>query len=548
MHQEILPIKTLENLQLQSVIDGLEDELIVIDKDFHIVQANRAFYNRHQIESNEVIGKYCYDVSHGLPELCKPPRHECPINNVWETGKPARATHMHMYEVGGKEQRHYLDIIAAPIYDNNGNITHIVELLRDVSEAKHLELEINEAHQNLLALNKIANVVSQSLDLETVLSTALDKSLEMLKADTGGIMLWDENTQQYRYHVHRGLSPQYITEMTCRAGEGITGIVAKTGKSILLKDISRDKRAAHPGLIKLEGLKSFVSVPLAVKDKILGVLNISSRGAREFTSQDIGLLSNIGSQVAIAIENARLHQEVQQQDRIRGELLNQLYSIQEEERKRIARELHDETTQSLAALAANLEAILLNPALVDKELKVKLKSLQNLAVSTIDGAHKLIYELRPTMLDDLGLVSAVRAYAKQEFKKTNIALNLKIFGKEKRLSPQLENTLYRVIQEAINNITRHSHAHQCNITIKYKLKTIRVNIEDNGQGFNVRETFDLRDGLKGLGILGMKERIELVNGNLDISSRLNGEGTVINIEIPIINGGENGQDQNSRRR
>ena len=526
-----------DSVYLQAVIDSLEDELIVIDLNFHIVQANRAFCSRHQLERDTVIGKYCYDVSHGLPELCKPPHHQCPINTVIATGKPARTTHMHVYDFKGIEQRHYLDIIAAPILGNNGSVTHIVELLRDVSESKYLELELSDAHRNLLSLNKIANIVTRSLNLDTVLSNALDKSLEILKAKTGGIMLWDENKQHYRYHVYRGFSSKYVKDATCRRGEGISGTVAKTGKSLLLADISESDRTKYKDLIKAEGLKGFVSVPLITKDKILGVLNISSRDNRHFSSQDIDILTNISSHVAIAIENARLHQQVQYQDQIRGELLNQLYSIQEEERKRIARELHDETTQSLAALAANLEAIALSTTTKDKELKTKLKSLQDLTISIIDGTHKLIYELRPTMLDDLGLASAVRAYAKQELKNANIALTLKITGKEKRLTPRLESTLYRVIQEAINNITRHSHATQCSISLEFKRKKVNVSITDNGHGFNSRRTFKVKDAPKGLGLLGMRERIELVNGSLNIESRANRKGTSVNIQIPINNGG-----------
>ncbi len=518
---------------LQAIIDSLEDELMVIDRDYRIIEANNAMLRRHGKRKEEVIGRYCYDISHGLPELCKPPHHECPIKAVWETGKPAKATHVHVYHVKGEKRERYVDIIASPITDSQGNISAIAELMRDVTEAKKLEAEVAKAHQDLLALNAITSVVSQSLDLDTVLSIALDKTLEIMNVNTGGILLLNEEGKMLRYHVHRGLSDKYVGEMRLRLGEGIAGRVAQTGEAMLLEDISNDPNAAHPDLIVADGLRAFASVPLRSKDKVLGVLNIASRGAREFSSEDAQLLNNIAAQVAIAVENAKLHQEVQRKEEIRGELLQEIFSIQEEERRRLARELHDETSQVIASLNANLEAVagMLPPSA--NKAKAILRKTQDLSINILDEIHKLIYELRPTLLDDLGLVAAIRWLVDNNLEPAGVVVHFKTSGRVRRLDTRLETTLFRVIQEAFYNIARHADATSVEVRLHFKKTIIRVHIRDDGRGFDVAEAMSSKDRPRGLGLLGMKERVELVNGTFSIQSSPGGSGTEINIEIPL---------------
>ncbi len=518
---------------LQAIIDSLEDELMVIDPDYRIILANKAVLMRHEKQRQEVIGQYCYDISHGRKEICRPPHHECPINAVWETGKPARATHIHVYYIKGKKRERYVDIIASPIMDSQGNITAIAELMRDVTEAKEMEMKIAEAHRELSALNTIATVVSQSLDLDTILSSALDKTLELMDRNTGGILLWDEEKQMLCYRVYHGLSKEHVQGVCCRLGEGIVGKAAQTGKAIQVKDISTHPDTVHPCLTKAEGLRAFASIPLRAKNKVLGVLNIASHKAHKFSSKDIQLLSSIAAQIAIAIENAKLHQDVQRKDEIRGELLGEMFSIQEEERRRIARELHDETSQILASLSANLEAAvgMLPPGA--KKTEAILRKTQTLSINVLDELHKLIYKLRPTLLDDLGLVAAIGWLVDNNLRTAGIIGNFKTTGRVRRLPPQLETMLFRVIQEAVSNITRHAHAKSTDISLGFNKSLIRVHIRDDGRGFDVEEAISSKDRPRGLGLLGMKERVELMNGTLGIRSRPGSGGTEINIEIPL---------------
>jgi signal transduction histidine kinase len=317
-----------------------------------------------------------------------------------------------------------------------------------------------------------------------------------------------------------------------RLGEGIVGKVAQSGEAIMVDDVSADPRVAHPGLIAAEKLRAFAAIPLRVRDKVLGVLTIASHDARKFSAEDIQLLESIASQIAIAVENAKLHQEVQRKDESRGELLGEIFSIQEEERRRIARELHDETSQSLASLAASLEAVaVMLPSGAD-ESKARLRKVEQVALNALDEIHRIIYELRPTLLDDLGLVAAVRWLINNNLGAAGVNVNFKTNGRVRRLTPKMETILFRVIQEAVSNIARHAHAKNADLTLRFKKDTIVVHVRDDGEGFDVEEAISSRDRPRGLGLLGMKERVELVHGVLNIRSRP-GSGTEVEIGIPL---------------
>ncbi len=396
---------------------------------------------------------------------------------------------------------------------------------------------------SLLSVSEILASQPTLANLEATLTSALDKTLEIMKVNTGGILLWDEEKQAFCYRAYRGLSQEYVEGMYCRPGEGIAGKVAQSGEAIVVEDISTNPRAIHHDLIATEGLRAFASVPLRSKDRVLGVLNITSREARQFSAQDVRLLESIGGQIATALENVRLHQEVQHKDEIRGELLREILSIQEEERRRIARELHDETSQVLASLTANLEAIAsILPASAEKATAIIRKS-QALSVKILDEIHRLIYELRPSLLDDLGLVAATRWLIDNNLVTIGVKVDFKTVGRVRRLPPQLEATLFRVIQEAVSNIARHAHAKNAELTLHFQKKMVAIHISDDGHGFDVEEAINAKDRPRGLGLLGMKERVELMRGTLNIHSQPDRGGTEIDVKIPLSEEDSDGQNK-----
>ncbi len=423
--------------------------------------------------------------------------------------------------------------VASSRKDEIGILAQVLNDMRAKLKASYEELEQRTKElSSLLSVSEILNSLPDLSNLDTALGSALDKTLEIMKANTGGILLLDEEKQMLYYQVYRGLSKKQVREASAQPGKGIAGRVAQTGESIVMEDILTDPRADQFGLIAGEGIRGFASVPLRSKEKVMGVIDIAFHEPWKFSAKDVQLLESIAAQIAIAIENAKLHQEVQRKEEIRGELLQDILSIQEEERRRIARELHDETSQVLASLTASLEAATGMLPANENKAKAILRKAQALSINILDDIHKLIYELRPTLLDDMGLVAAVRGLVDNYLGTAGITVNFKTTGRVRRLVPQLETTLFRVIQEAAHNIAKHAQAHNANVSLHYKRGGIRVRVRDDGRGFDVEEAISSKNRPRGLGLLGMKERIELVSGTLSIRSRPDSGGTEIDIEIP----------------
>jgi len=415
----------------------------------------------------------------------------------------------------------------------------------DRPETQNLEGEPEQRYHELLALSRISAALSGLWDLDAVLRVALDNVLNIMNGTIGGILLVDEQTQMLSYRVHQGLSTMYVEEMSMRFGEGIAGSVAQSGKSILLEDISDDPRTAHPDLVNTEGLKAFISVPLRAKDEVLGVINVASRMPHRFTTNDMHLLHSIGDQLGVAIEQARLYERLRKARERYRRLARQTLVAQEDERKRIARELHDETSQSLSGLALQLQALVDMAEMSggqDAEFIAGLKKVQSLTVQVHGEISRLIADLRPALLDTLGLVPAIRQYAETRLRLLDINVSVETKGADRHLSPEVEAGLFRFTQGAIGNIAQHSRAKNTVIVLDYGDDELFLRISDNGQGFDVSEINDVEESGRGRGVFSMKERVGLLGGTCSIESRL-GQGTTVWARVPI---GRSDQDAENK--
>ncbi len=229
-------------------------------------------------------------------------------------------------------------------------------------------------------------------------------------------------------------------------------------------------------------------------------------------------------------ELERLYRELQAREEWRGQLLAKVIGAQEDERKRLARELHDETSQTLSALAMRLEtAVAAFPGDLARQRLVEAKDL---TVRTLDELHRLIYDLRPSVLDDLGLLSAIRWYAERHLEPLGVTVRWELSGPERRLQPEIETALFRVAQEAITNIAKYAHAETVLIQCVLKDDGIAIEIEDDGDGFDPSQLPSAGDSRRGLGLMGMRERVELLGGTIDIDAAP-GKGVRIAVSVPL---------------
>jgi len=534
--KEILIQRAAKNagldITLLDIVDGVEDELLVIDSEYRVMFANSAARGKLREEAESPIGRICYEVLHDRDRPCGAPLWGCPLRKVLESG--SMTTVIHPIRTLGADT--YLKITAYPLRDSSGNTKAIVELKRDVTAERELETQILRRHHQLLALSHISSAVSGLQDLDAVLRITLDNVLELINGAIGGILLLDKEAGTLSYRVQRGLSPRYAEEMRMSLGDGIAGRVAQTGEPMLLEDISKDMRTAHPDLVSSEGIKGFVSIPLKAKDKVVGVMNVASHVAGRFGADDMSLLNSIGDYLGTTIEQARLYERLARVGERYRVLLQHALTAQEQERKRIARELHDETSQAITSLTLSLQAIITMVEMKGigaAELMEKLKTTQAYAVHTGNEIVKLMKELRPTLLDELGLPAAIHRYAKDTLLTQGINVSTEFIGAEQRFQPEVEVTLFRIAQGAMGNILEHSGAKNVSIKLECSATECVLRIEDDGKGFDISKLTRVDSSGRGAGLFTMRERTSLVGGTGYVESKP-GQGTTIIAKVPLM--------------
>lgn len=378
--------------------------------------------------------------------------------------------------------------------------------------------------RELELMSAIAGVLTRFRDVRESLQETLRLIAPLLGVESAWVFLRDRD--RYTMIASYGVPARLTAEAGGRIAEECRCLnLLAAGHLPLAVNIIDCERLERSGISP----GRHASVPLRASQSTVGLMNLVLPGGRAFDGRQLQMLSALGQQIGLAVERSLLFDEVAAKERLRGDLIEKLLTAHEDERRRIARELHDEAGQALTALIVNLELAAQEAA--SDRLRAQLGQLRDLAERTLAEIRRLIYDLRPSILDDLGLAAALRWYAKNLLDPRGITWTLSVSGISGRLPAGLETVAFRLVQEALTNVLRHSEASRASVSIEAAGRELRVRIEDNGRGFDPgRPRTTGRSG--GFGLLGMQERVELVGGRWEVQSTP-GVGTVVTAVLPI---------------
>ena len=369
--------------------------------------------------------------------------------------------------------------------------------------------------RQLESLNEIGTALASEIELEPLLSLVALRLRELVHARLVLIAL--PQGTALTVAAAEGENADGIVGAQLEPGGSKAGRVLQRGRSERVDSVLDDPEVDHQAARRL-GVRAALYVPLIARGQAIGVIVAHDKAGRmpAFSDDDLRLAESLADRAAVAVDLS---------ERVGRDALARVVAAQELERKRLARELHDETGQALTSILLGLKP--LERTATTGEEREAVASLRTLVVSTLQDVRRLAVELRPTALDDFGLSTAVERLAHTFGENTGLRVDLEDQLGAERLPPEVETALYRIVQEALSNIVKHAGASHVSILLRRKQRSVAAVVEDDGRGF---DTSGLGDGV--LGLVGMRERVGLVGGRLRIESA-EGSGTTIAVEVPL---------------
>jgi len=376
------------------------------------------------------------------------------------------------------------------------------------------------------ALLKVLDAELSAKNLTVLLERVLVITEGIFGANVGAVLLADPETNKLRVRSATGMPPDFGDDISIAAGQGFTGHIFETGEPDILQDLTRSSGALNPEL--RNKARALWGAPLKISDSVIGVLIIGFEKSYQWLPTELELFRAVADRSALAIDRARMTDALREREMRIVELSGHLLKAQEEERKRISRELHDETGQALMVIRLYLG--MLDGTVKSREGKAKIGELLAVVDRTIEGIRRIIGRLSPLVLQELGLISAIRKEAKDLAKTAGVQSRVAIGDDVGRLDPVIETAIYRVVQESLHNVAKHAQAQNVNIQMERNGETLRLVIEDDGVG--IRAVSNAKTMRPSFGMAGMHERISTLGGQMRVSSR-KGEGTKITVSVPV---------------
>jgi signal transduction histidine kinase len=368
--------------------------------------------------------------------------------------------------------------------------------------------------RQLQSLQEVGNALATETDLEKLLDLVVRRLRELLGARVVALAL-PSGGDTLRFAAVSGAEDLLGT--TISRSESKSGAVLERRRSERIDSVLDDPEVHHEVSRQLAA-RTGMWVPLIARDQAIGVLEIHDKEGPDprFTHDDFRLAETFAARAAVAVEMSQ---------RVARDAVRRVVQAQELERQKLARELHDETGQALTSILLGLKP--LEEALADHPARAAVAELREHVVVALQDVRRLAVELRPKLLDDFGLVPALERLTESVAEQAEIRVDFHSALGETRLRGDVETALYRVVQESLTNIVKHADARNVSVSVARRESGVAAVIEDDGAGFDQRTVRE-----DGVGLLGMRERLALLDGRLEIESRP-GAGTTVVAEVPL---------------
>ena len=387
------------------------------------------------------------------------------------------------------------------------------EYQKDYSEL-HESLKLMT--QQLIGLRMVQRVNQElvsEMDLDLLLKRILRSAIDAVQGQAGALLLLDPTGQELIFSVVEGGGGEALEGQRMGRDQGLAGWVVSRNEPLIITDVQKDGRfyESIPRGVDFE-VTSQICAPLIVKAEPIGVVQVLNKAeGQRFDEDDLSLLTSFAAQSAIAIENTRLYQDLRRER-------DRLIAVEDEVRKRLARELHDGPTQLLAVLISNINFIGSLQVVEPDKVEDELNALLPVAQKALRQLRTLLFDLRPVILETQGLVPALQQYVERQQEMDELIYSLQIDRFAGRLTSPAERAVFGIVQEAVGNVRKHAAAEHVWISIAERDGELRVAVRDDGVGFDIEQLNAEYDQRGSLGLLNMRERAESIGGTLSLQS------------------------------
>jgi signal transduction histidine kinase len=380
----------------------------------------------------------------------------------------------------------------------------------------------------LEALRQIGLQLTRTLDPEQVLNTIVTSALTLVEAMEVHIFVSQETTDSLEFAASAWRDETRRGQLRQPRADGITAAAARTGQPQVVHEADTHPLFNTPEM-RQWGITATASLPLKLGEWALGVLNVSFDDRRRLGEDTLRLLGLLADQAAIALENARLYQSLADREARLQTLAHKLVHVQEEERRLIGLDLHDGLTQLLLSANMHVDTLASLSSQLDGQAGAELNLARARLQEAIGEARQVVSELRPTALEDYGLVGGLRHYVTEMSQRENWQLEFIAPPGEVKLEPVIEAAIFRIVQEALSNSRKYAATSRIRVALQLDESELQLQVQDWGRGFNLTH---ISEESQHLGLLGIRERTALLDGECQVTSQP-GKGTNICVRIPL---------------